>query len=101
MGFCWGTWGVPKIRGELFGGPYTKDNSILGSILGSPNFGKLPYSGSIEKGHILLLREEYDLTWFNHRKSTLLLFVEMMGGETLGLQSLPRGHKVASTALHS
>ena len=29
--------------GYLFGGPYNKDNSILGSILRSPNFGKLPY----------------------------------------------------------
>ena len=31
--------GVPY----LFGSPYNKDYSILGSILGSPNFGKLPY----------------------------------------------------------
>ena len=34
---------VPKIRGTLFGGPNNKDYSILGSILGSPYFGKLPY----------------------------------------------------------
>ena len=27
----------------LFGGPHNKDYSILGSILGSPYFGKLPY----------------------------------------------------------
>ena len=27
----------------LFGVPYNKDYSILGSILGSPYFGKLPY----------------------------------------------------------
>ena len=27
----------------LFGGPYNKDYSILGSILGYPNFGELPY----------------------------------------------------------
>ena len=33
----------PKIRGTLFGGPQNKDYSILGSILGSPSFGKLPY----------------------------------------------------------
>ena len=34
----------PKIliRGTLFGGPHNKDYSILGSILGSPYFGKLP-----------------------------------------------------------
>ena len=36
-------WGFPKIRGTLFGGPHNKDYSILGSILGSPYFGKLPY----------------------------------------------------------
>ena len=35
-------WGFPKIKGT-FWGPNNKDYSILGSILGSPNFGKLPY----------------------------------------------------------
>ena len=30
------------MRGTLFRGPYNKDYSILGSILGSPYFGKLP-----------------------------------------------------------
>ena len=35
-------WGFPRIRGTLFGGPYNKDYSILGSILGSPYFGKVP-----------------------------------------------------------
>ena len=34
--------GFPKIRGTLFEGPNNKDYSILGSILGSPYFGKLP-----------------------------------------------------------
>ena len=34
--------GFPKIRGYLFGDPYNKVYSILGSILGYPNFGKLP-----------------------------------------------------------
>ena len=34
--------GFPN-KGYLFGGPYNKDCSILGSILGSPHFGKLPY----------------------------------------------------------
>ena len=29
--------------GYLFGGPNNKDYSILGSILGYPSFGKLPY----------------------------------------------------------
>ena len=36
------TWGFTKIRGTLFRGPYNKDYSILGSILGFPYFGKLP-----------------------------------------------------------
>ena len=36
-------WGFPIIRGTLFGGPHNKDYSILGSILGSLYFGKLPY----------------------------------------------------------
>ena len=34
--------GFPKL-GVPFGGPYNKDYSILRSILGYPNFGKLPY----------------------------------------------------------
>ena len=34
--------GFPKL-GVPFGGPNNKDYSILGSILGSPYFGKLPY----------------------------------------------------------
>ena len=36
-------WEFPKIRGSNLGGPHNKDYSILGSILGSPYFGKLPY----------------------------------------------------------
>ena len=35
--------GFPKLGVPFFGGPYNKDYSILGSILGSPNFAKLPY----------------------------------------------------------
>ena len=31
--------------GYHFGGPHKKDYSILGSILGYPNFGKLPFKG--------------------------------------------------------
>ena len=34
-------------KGYLIGGPHSKDNNILGSILGYPNFGKLPYIGFI------------------------------------------------------
>ena len=33
--------GFPKLE-VPFGGPYNKDYSILGSILGSPHFGKVP-----------------------------------------------------------
>ena len=35
-------WEFPKIRGTMLGSPYNKDYSILGSIMGSPYFGKLP-----------------------------------------------------------
>ena len=34
--------GFPKIRGTILGVPNIKDHSILGSMLGSPYFGKLP-----------------------------------------------------------
>ena len=34
--------GFPIIMCTFLGGPYNKDYSILGSILGSPYFGKLP-----------------------------------------------------------
>ena len=33
------TWEFPKIRGTLFWGPYNKDPTIWGTILGSPIFG--------------------------------------------------------------
>ena len=36
-------WGFPKIRGTLLGVPIIRINSILGSILGSPYLGKLPF----------------------------------------------------------
>ena len=35
--------GFAKIWGTFWGGLHNKDNSILGSILGSPYWGKLPY----------------------------------------------------------
>ena len=42
LGFrVWGL-GFPKIRATFFGGPHIRDYSVLGSILGSPYFGKLP-----------------------------------------------------------
>ena len=40
-------WGVLKIQGYHFGGLHKKDCSILGSILGFPYFGKLPYRNYI------------------------------------------------------
>ena len=39
--------GVFQNYGYHFGGPYNKDYGILGSILGSPYVGKLPYEGYI------------------------------------------------------
>ena len=37
-------WGFPKITFlGAFGGPHNKDYGILGSMLGSPYFGKLPF----------------------------------------------------------
>ena len=37
------------MRCTLFGGPHIKDYSRLGSILGYPNFGKVPYRGTARK----------------------------------------------------
>ena len=37
-------WDFPKVRGTLFWGPYNKDPTISGSILGSPIFGNPPYA---------------------------------------------------------
>ena len=36
-------WGVPIIRGTILGVPIIRVYNILGSILGYPYFGKLPY----------------------------------------------------------
>ena len=36
--------GVSQNQGYLLRGPHNKDYSILGSILGSPELGKLPYA---------------------------------------------------------
>ena len=38
--------GVSQNYGYLFGGPYNKDYSILGSIFEYLNLGKLPYRGA-------------------------------------------------------
>ena len=50
-------WGFPKIRGTFFGGPHNKDYNILGSILGSTYFGKLPCSSFL------------GLVWFSGKDS--------------------------------
>ena len=39
------TWEFPKTRGTLFWGPYNKDPTIWGTILGSPTFGNSHISG--------------------------------------------------------
>ena len=41
--------GVSQNSGYLFGGSNNKDYSILGSISGSPYFGKLPYEDQSAK----------------------------------------------------
>ena len=46
-------WGFPKTRGTLLGGPFNRDYSTLGSILGSLYFGKLP-CGESEEGLTVL-----------------------------------------------
>ena len=40
--------GFPKIRGTFFGDPYKKDFDVLGSILGSPYFGKVPCNCTVD-----------------------------------------------------
>ena len=40
--------GVFQNYGYLFGGPHSKDYGILGSILGSPYFGKLPHVSGLK-----------------------------------------------------
>ena len=44
-GVSWNViWGVSKIRGYLFEGPHNKDYSTLGSVLGFPYLGKVPFN---------------------------------------------------------
>ena len=59
----------PKIRGTLFVGPYNKDYTILGYILGSPFFGKLPFGVVFEMAEAHLLHSREDLlqeVWCRH-----------------------------------
>ena len=39
--------GVPKIRGTLFSGPFTKDPTISGTIFGNPHLGHLGSLGTL------------------------------------------------------
>ena len=41
-------WGVPKMRGTVFGGPQNKDPTILGYYIGVPYFRKLSYDSMYE-----------------------------------------------------
>ena len=52
--------GISQNYGYLFGGPHNRDYSILGSILGFPYFGKLPYHDMIY--YILV---EYIILYYN------------------------------------
>ena len=47
--------GVSQNWGYHFRGPHNKDYSILGSILGSPHFGKLPFHNSRGNEKIILV----------------------------------------------
>ena len=44
---CYLNMGISQNYGYHFGGPHNKDYSILGSILGSPYFGKLPHDPAL------------------------------------------------------
>ena len=55
-GFSFFGFRVPEIGGTFVWGPHTKDYSRLGSILGSPYFGKLPY---FDVSHVYLLKGGY------------------------------------------
>ena len=41
-------WGFPKIGGTLFWGPYNKDPTIEGTILGSPIFGNSHFAFRVQ-----------------------------------------------------
>ena len=66
-------WGFPKIRGTLFKGSHNKDYRILGSILGSPCFGKVP--NSVIVFHWLCVYRQQNINhcsircWFRARRS--------------------------------
>ena len=48
---------VSQDLGDLFGGPPNKD-CILGSILGSPYFGKLPHRGPASMDGVALILQQ-------------------------------------------
>ena len=82
-------WEFPKIRGTFSGGPYNKDYSILGSILGSPYLGKLPYIVvRLASGQILLLWTKP--IFYKHFGMCLDLFKDTTC-ETQGFSQLQKG----------
>ena len=46
------SWEFPKIRGTLFRGPYNKDPTIEGTILGSPIFGNSHITKAANKSNL-------------------------------------------------
>ena len=63
--------------GVFFGGPYNEDYSILGSVLGYPNFGKLPFKPG-------LIRDRWGLVGLSGSYSAFLTW--RCEGFGLGLQ---------------
>ena len=60
--------GVSQNSGYFLGGPWDKDDNILGSILGSPYLGNLPYviyGLAKKKIAAILLRRDVE-TWQVH-----------------------------------
>ena len=45
-------WEFPKVRGYHFRGPCNKAYSSWGSILGSSNFGRVPYAPTSKRSYI-------------------------------------------------
>ena len=65
-------WDFPKIRGKLFGGPYNKDPTIYGTILGSRIFG----NSQIDLGYstdIYVEPQSHDF-WAEHANHLPCLF---------------------------
>ena len=55
-------WEFPKIRVPFQGGSHYKDYTVLGCILGSPYFGKLPYIYIYIVGNIGIMEKKMETT---------------------------------------